>query len=148
MVERKIVKASNFHQIARNNEYFIWHFLQKNQTKNQTTLFSYFDEVSTDKQDYIIHTLKYILDGIQIPYFESYTEESIDFLMGMGFNSKYLYKVPKHPTKKEFYFSPIFIGFNRFKVIGSSLEKCYCDETLVDLIMKMNPNFILNSNFD
>lgn len=148
MVERKIVKASYFHQIAQTNEYFIWHFLQKNQTQNRLSLFSYFDEVPTERKDFVIHTLKYLLDRIQIPYFESYTDESMDFLMGLGFDVNYLYKVPNSPTHKEFYFSPIFIGFNKFKIVGSSAEKCYCDETFLELVMKMNPDFIINSSFD
>lgn len=148
MAERKIVKVTDFHTIARNNEYFIWHFLQKNQTKGALALFSYFDDAPTDKHGVVIHMLKYIIDEIQIPYFESYTEESMDFLMGLGYSADFLYKIPKTPAKREFYFSPIFLGFNRFKMVGSSAEKCYCHETLVELIMKVNPQYILDSNFD
>lgn len=148
MAERKIVNVSDFHTIARNNEYYIWHFLQKNQTKNALSLFSYFDDVATDKDAVQIHMLKYIIDEIPIPYFESFTEDSLDFLMGLGYDVNYLYKIPKTPSAKEFYFSPIFIGFNRFKIIGSSAEKCYCHETLIELIMQMNPKFLLDSKFD
>jgi hypothetical protein len=99
----------------------------------------------------ITHTIKYLFNSIDIPYFESYTEESVDFLLDLGFKENFLYqrssKDGLYKTKEQ-KFSPLFIAFNRFIMVGSSPQKCYCSDYLVELIMEINPKFILNSHFD
>lgn len=147
MARREVVSVKDFHKIASENEFFIWHFLQKNQNRTRLGIHSIFDERISD-EGLFGNPLVHVLENIEIPYFESYTEESVDFLMGFNISGEVLYKIPPIPSKKEQYYTPLFIGFNKFKYVGSSIEVCYCDEYLIELIMKMNPEFILNSKFD
>ena len=42
-MERRITTVDNYNNVARNNEYFLRHFLQKKQSANSLTLFSYFE---------------------------------------------------------------------------------------------------------
>lgn len=147
MVVRKKVKVEDFKKIASNYEFYIWNFLQREQNETTLGMFSYFD----DSQNEIKTNLtKYTLDGIEIPYFESYTEESMDFLLDFNIPHSFLFrqhdknKILEHKRK----FSPIFLGFNKYKLIGGSNEACYCPDYLIELVFKMNPEFILNSKFD
>jgi hypothetical protein len=149
-VPREVITIKDFHRVARENEFFIWHFLKKNQCAGQHELCSYFDNY-TGGLSQITHTIKYIFNSIDIPYFESYTEESMDFLLDLGFKENFLYQRnfnDKFYITKEQKFSPLFITFNRFMMVGSSPQKCYCSDYLIELIMELNPKFILNSHFD
>jgi hypothetical protein len=148
MAVRERVSVKDYHKIARENEFFIWHFLSKRQNFTHLSLYSYFDERTDENLPRSIHPLKYILDRIDIPYFETYTEDAMDFLMGFGFKWDYLYKIPDKPAPKEWYFIPMFIGFNRTKYVKSSAEVCYCDEFFLELIMQLNPKLVLDAKFD
>lgn len=146
---REKVKIENFFSIAKQHEYFLWHFLQKDQHLNRLAIYSIFDSVNQD----VLHVnhLNYILDKVDIPYFESYTEESIEFLMGLGYKGTYLFR-PTYSEKifhrREFFYNPILIGFNKFKYVKSTSEKCYCSDIIIDILYTLNPKFILDSNFD
>lgn len=151
---REIITIKDYERIAKENEYFLWHFVQKGQEKNSPSMFSYFvEDTSMYKKE---NHLKPVLDKINIPYFESYTEESIDFLVDLGLSGNLLYNPPPPPPPKylrlniprEFYYSPIILGFNRFSFKGSTFETCYCPEGIIDLISKLDIQFLLNSNLD
>ncbi len=147
---REIVTVKDFHRIAMENEFFMWHFLQKNQCSGRHVLCSYFEEHNNQLVG-VTHTMKYLLGSIKVPYFESFTEESIDFLLDLGFKEDFLYQrrlESDFPVLREQKYSPLFIAFNRFKMVGSSPQLCYCTDHFIDLVMKLNPKFILDSNFD
>jgi len=148
MAKREVVSVKDFHRIAQENEYYIWHFIQRNQNTTTLHFHSIFDERVSDYLNKGINSLAYIFDNIDIPYFESYTDESIDFWMGFNVPGNSLYKIPTVPSKKEQYYTPFLAGFNRFKYVGSTLESCYCEEVLMEIIMKLNPKFILEAKFD
>lgn len=147
MAVRKKVKVQDFKQIASTHEHYIWHFLQKEQNESELGLFSYFDEPVDEVK---INYIKYLLDGIEIPYFESYTEESMDFLMDFNIPSSHLFqpfnKNAVLPQIRKY--TPVFLGFNRLKLIGGSHQVCYCPDYMIELILNLNPEFILNSKLD
>lgn len=147
MAVRKKVKVEDFKKIASNYEFYIWNFLQREQNETTIGIFSYFDEPQNEIK---INLTKYTLNGIEIPYFESYTDESMDFLLDLNISHSSLFRhhhknlILEHKRK----FSPIFLGFNKYKLIGGSHQGCYCPEYLIELVFKMNPELILNSKFD
>lgn len=149
---RQEVSIKDFHKIVKENEYFLWHFLQKEQEATKLAIWSIFKE-NTDVEKDVENGLIHILDRINIPYFESYTEDSIDFLIDMGFDGQLLWN-PQNLKQiyidKKYYFSPIIIGFKRNKNITSTFEKgnCYCPEGIIELIGKLNPEFLINSKLD
>ena len=145
---REKIKFSDYRRIAQENEYFIWHFLQKDQGKSTLGLISYFDDLSDQSK---FHHMKYFLDNVDIPYFESYTEESIDFLLDFNLNPTLLYvadKPSRAPQARKRKFSPLLMVFNKYKLFGTSLDKCYCVEYLIEMVYNLNPKFILESKFD
>jgi hypothetical protein len=144
-MERKIITTNDFYDVARNNEYFLWHFLQKNQNNTGLGLFSYFDT----RENYE-NPIKTLLDDIDISYYESYTEDSIDFLNDLGYPYTKLWRSAKHIPDyipKNQLFSPLIIGFKRHKNIISTLDICYCVEGTIDVIGKLNPEFLLNAQY-
>jgi hypothetical protein len=142
---REIVTIEDYQRIAKENEYFLWHFVQKNQQNNSLAMFSIFTD---EKKE---NTLLPVIDKIEIPYFESYTEESIDFLINLGLSVSNLWKTPPSNQKyipQEYYYSPIILTFHKSLFKNSTFETCYCFEGLIELIGLLNPKFLLDSKLD
>jgi hypothetical protein len=75
-MENVKVTHKDFIKIAKENDYFLWHFLQKNQNDGDFIIRSINDGGNENKA----YHLNLLLKEIKIPYFESYIEDSIDFL--------------------------------------------------------------------
>jgi len=136
------VSHKDFIKIAKENDYFLWHFLQKNQNDGNLTIRSI--EEGNNK-DSTLH-LNILLKEIDIPYFESYTEDSVDFLHELGipydnlWNPNFNFILKTNDTK----FHPVVIGFKKFKKVSSTLETCYCVDGVLKIIKELNPDLILN----
>ena len=144
-MDRKIITIKDFRDVARNNEYFLWHFLQKEQYKNSTMdasiiMYSYFDNRENE-----INYIKTIVDQLEIPYYESYTEDSIDFIHGLGYQYNRLWNPPKTKVviNSNFLFNPVLVGFKKFNKVSSTLDSCYCTEGVLEVIASLNPEFLL-----
>jgi hypothetical protein len=139
-MERKIITVNDFQNVARNNEYFLWHFIQKKQKESSLGIYSYFDKREGEE-----NKIKEIMDLVNIPYFESYTEDSIDFLNGLGIPYGRLWS-PKNMTPNSFHktFNPIIIGFKKFNKIKTTQDICYCVEGVLEIISELNPEFLLS----
>ena len=115
------------------NEYYLWHFVKK-ENSGPLEIQSYFDD-KTEK-----YKLKTILDMVDIPFFESYTEDSVDFLINLGFSAKKFWSGGKE-------FAPIMIGFNKNRKVTSTQDGiCYCTEGIIDIVYQLNPKFILDKH--
>jgi hypothetical protein len=128
---REQVTVEDFNRISQENEYYLWHFVKKVYTP-ALEIQPYFDD-KTEK-----YKLKTILDMVDIPFFESYTEDSVDFLINLGFSAKKFWSGGKE-------FSPIMIGFNKNRKVTSTQDGiCYCTEGIIDIVYQLNPKFILD----
>ena len=132
---RESVTIQDYERIAKENEYFIWNFIMR-ENNYPLEIFSFFED--NDER----HTLRDVLSYIDIPYFESYIDkDSVDFLMNLEISPYHLWRKDAH-GKSIFY--PLFVGFNKRKKINSTLDtgSCYCKEGLIDLIFQ---NLILSN---
>jgi hypothetical protein len=128
---REQVTVEDFNRISQENEYYLWHFVKKVYTP-ALEIQPYFDD-KTEK-----YKLKTILDMVDIPFFESYTEDSVDFLINLGFSAKNFWSGGKE-------FAPIMIGFNKNRKVTSTKDGiCYCTEGIIDIVYQLNPKFILD----
>lgn len=138
---REKVTHKDFFRIARENEYFLWHFLQKDQNEGSLYISTIIDEIVER------NPLPNIIDNVDIPYFESYTEDSLDFLVGLGFRIESLYQNKKGDEHKR-KFASIILGFKKFTLASSTFKHCYCPEGVVSVLNDLHPKFIeqLNDN--
>lgn len=137
-MERKIITYTDFKEIAKNNEYFLWHFLQKDQEKNIFNIFSIFKE-KENSENYLTDILK----KLDISYYESYVDESIDFLISSGINQK-IWEPPIEgviPDAK-YLFKPVFLLYKGYTLKSSTFQTCYCVEGIIDMIGKENPELL------
>jgi hypothetical protein len=135
---RKKITHKDFIEIGKSNEYFLWHFLQKNQENNSLTLFSIFKEKNNEENH-----LNFVLNDLNIPYYESYVEDEMEFLLGSGIHSTY-WEAPSFSTtvSPEYFFKPAIVLYKGYSLKGSTFQTCYCIEGLVNLIGKENPELL------
>lgn len=137
MITKKITH-NDFLEIGKTNEYFLWHFLQKNQVENIFTIYSVFDEKNN-----LENHLSFLLKDLNLPYYESYTEDSIDFLLGSGINGKFWSPpVPGVYPPPGQLFSPLIALYKGYSLKGSTFQSCYCVEGIIDMIGKENPELL------
>ena len=137
MMEVKHISSKDLVSIAKEHEYFIWHLVTKKYF-NQV-LYSYFESYD----NIIHHAVRDVLSMVDVPYFESYIDDEVDFIINLkdGFAKK-IHSVTNKP-------SPVMIGFHRTNPIVSTWEGiCYCPEGMIELIYKTNPNFFKDLNLD
>jgi hypothetical protein len=137
-MERKIITHTDFKEIGKNNEYFLWHFLQKDQEKNIFQIFSIFKQKEGSN-----NYLNNILEKLNISYYESYIDESLDFLITSGINQK-IWEPPiegENPDPK-YLFKPVFLLYKGYSLKSSTFQTCYCPEGIIDMIGKENPELL------
>lgn len=142
IIEKVTVK--DFDYIAKTYKHYLWHFLQKEQYKTRLQYFSYFDKKSFEGLD---NPIIPFVDNLEIPYFESYAEESYDFLMDNRISGKLLYQ-PRFDShfylyKRQFY-TPIMIGFEHYTKISATTDFCYCGEGFSKVLLELDPLYLLN----
>ena len=138
---REQIKVEEFDRIGRQYEYFIWNFVSKNQNVSWPTIRPIFDFDETHYK--VSNSLIPLLEVFNVPYFETYIEDSIDFLVDLGvpLDSLYLREVE--------WFKPFFLTFNRKRMVNSTYNGfCYCPEGITKLLIDLNPDIVLNANLD
>ena len=135
------IKVEDFDRVGRQYEYFIWNFVSKNQNVNWPTIRPIFDfdETHYKSPNFLIP----LLEVFNVPYFETYIEDSIDFLSNLGvpLDSLYLREVE--------WFKPFILSFNRKRMVNSTYNGfCYCPEGITKLLIDLNPDIVLNVNLD
>ena len=133
---REQITVKDYEKISKENEYYLWHFVRKNDT-GISDIYSIFKD--DNKQNH----LKPMLELIDIPYFESYIEDSLDFLdmLGMPLDFLYIKDVKK--------FNTFILAFKKKRMVTSTLDGyCMCVEGITDLIFNLNPEYIEKLNLD
>lgn len=142
-MENVKVTHKDFIKIAKENDYFLWHFLQKNQNDGDFIIRSINDGGNENKA----YHLNLLLKEIKIPYFESYIEDSIDFLHELGIPYKSLWNPNfkfANSYSRDGHYHPVIIGFKKFEKIITTFDVCYCLEGVVKIIGDLNPDLILD----
>jgi hypothetical protein len=148
---REKVKVENFKKIANENEYFLWHFLMEEQNDSSYALWSIFDDRYENLiNDFMPNPLNILLSEINVPYFESYTKDSMDFLINLGIDAKILFNRSKHIVKRpeRMHYQPIIIGFKKTAQMWNTHKSCYCIEGITEIVLKMNPQLLSNIELD
>ena len=138
MIREKIT-INDYERISRENEYYIWHFVRKTNMGNRA-VYSIFDKPDFNP-DYP-HALREFLEICDIPYFESYVEDSVDLLDNLIQLSRLL-------SKNDNKLNTCVLGFNKRRMVTSTMDgHCLCVEGISEIIYELNPDFIERINLD
>ena len=127
--EFQITSISEFWKIAKEKKTFFWHFCMDDGL-GVTIL-----KTLSSKHD-LPNPLEVVLEQFGVDVYESYTKDSIDFLVELGAHTNHILN-PKSKT-----FNPFFIGFkNGKKVLGTNIDGfCYCLDGVVEIIALTDPD--------
>ena len=132
----EITPVSEFYNIAKDGGVFFWNFIIDNQQKTPVSLDPLIIEKPMSSRG---HQLRSLVIDYDIRIYESYTKDSIDFLMGFGFNSENIW------YKKKRRFKPLFLAFKGLKYvrgIPSNEVTCYCLNGVVETIILTDPTLL------
>ena len=132
----EITPVSEFYNIAKDGGVFFWNFIIDNQQKTPVSLDPLIIEEPKSSRG---HQLRSLVIDYDIRIYEAYTKDSIDFLMGFGFNSEDIW------YNKKRRFKPLFLAFNGLKYVRGIPSKevtCYCLKGVVETIILTDPTLL------
>lgn len=146
------ISVEDFKKISIGNDYYLWSFLQKKQHLTSLTIWSVVDGPLTNPKYKIKNHLLELLEIFPIRLYESYTEDSVDFLMNLGIHHENIFirkflKNSKHLRKEQYYNPHIFL-FKGSKLLDSTLNHCYCVEGVTKMLIDNAPKFVEELNLD
>lgn len=125
-----ITPIEDFWEIAKRDEFFFWHFISGvHEDKNPTSIQPIFGETNQDF-NYLIQYQKMF----NIKIYESYTKDSYDFLINLGYTTKHLL------ARDNMWLSE-FLGFKKGLLIDAThlYGKCYCPSGVLEVIRNTDP---------
>lgn len=137
MIREKIT-VKDYERISRENEYYLWHFTPLD--IGIGSIYSIFKERMFNNGR---HMMRDILEIYDIPYYESEIKDSLEFLDMLGVPLESLW------VKKAKDFNPFILAFKRKRLVAATFEGyCMCPEGITELLLKLNPDIVLNVNLD
>lgn len=134
--EFEITPISKFDKIAGDGGTFFWNFVIDNQSKTPVSLNPLtFHEPNSSHG----HDLRNLVNSYGIKIYESYTKDSIDFLINLGFKSEDIW------FEKKKRFKPLFLGFRGFEYVAGIPKNpvtCYCLNGVVEIIFLTDPTLL------
>jgi hypothetical protein len=138
---REKIKVEDFDRISLENDYYLWHFVLRD-VSCKPSMHSIFDNLDDEMRN--PNSMVEFLNTFNVPYFESYVEESVDFLDKLGVPLERLRQKGELKTIK-----PFMLTFNRRRLVNATYNGyCFCPEGITDLLYNLNPEIIYNANLD
>lgn len=132
----EITQTSEFYEIAKSGKTFFWNFIIDKQNKSTYSLDALIEDNPASQRG---HHLRDLVTDYNLPIYESYTKDSVDFLINFGFKSENIWNDKKNK------FKPLFLGFRGLKYItgipGPEVQ-CYCLSGVVDIIFLTDPTLL------
>ena len=128
--ELQITPISEFKEIAKRDEVFFWHFIPEKKDYTSTQIQPMYG--CENPEDNI---LLYCRNLFGVKIYESYTKDSYDFLINMGYTSKQFYYQKGNNWLSQ------FIGFKKGLLIDAThlKNKCYCASGILGVIRNTDP---------
>jgi hypothetical protein len=137
MIREKIT-SKDYERISKENEYYIWHFTPSD--IGIGVIYSIFKERMNSNGG---HMMRSILEIYDVPYYESEIKDNLDFLDMLGVPLQSLW------VKQAKEFNPFILAFNRKRLVAATFQGyCMCPEGITELLLKLNPEIVLNANLD
>jgi hypothetical protein len=139
---REKIKVEDFDRISLENDYYLWHFFTK-KVPCRPSMRSIFDEPELDLIS--SNSLAEFLEIFDVPYFESYIDDSMDFLDTLGVPLQFL----KAGEGENRLINPFMLTFNRRRLVNATYNGfCVCASGITKLLYDLNPKFIENLDLD
>ena len=125
------IEPIDFHKISKKHKHWLWHLTDTNVGE-----FLHIQSLSK-KMDF--HFLNEIVNRTKIPIYETNIYDVINTVL---YTDDIILQKLKRKKNKEI--GPVVLGYNHNRFVYSTLHNCYCPEGVLEIIAKLNIEFLLN----
>jgi hypothetical protein len=140
MIFHEYISVKDYRKIGLENKYWFWFF-----TASKINSGLQIHPINVDASFDGFHPFRTLIDQLEIPVFETKTEDSIDFLISLDPNLHI-----KNLNPEPNYFAPIILGFNHMRLVSSTQhpKKCFCVEGVLEMVADMNVELLAKLKYD
>jgi hypothetical protein len=150
---RRKIHQSEFNKLIVEHETFLLHFLVEDQVDHiPTTFISFFDiQKRKEMNDAESDSFEVLMGYLNLPYFELLTKDAVDLMVDLGYSTNWI--ITENPGgvvientegKPNIGYRPLMMIIHKGKVFYNTLFDCYCHETILENLVKLNPNLVFN----
>lgn len=142
---RRKIHQSEFNKLIVEHETFLLHFLTENQVDEKiSTFISFFDiEKRKKTRGWDTDHFEVLMDHIEVPYFELLTKDAVDLMVNLGYPTNWIIKNNSEDKSKVEYWALMMI-IHKGKVFYNTQFDCYCHDTILENLVKLNPDLVIN----
>lgn len=135
MIESKKIKLEDFQNVSKNNQYWLWHLTLPK--PNDFLEIQPLDEEPNEDIGY--HVFREIVSQTKIPVFQTKMIEVVDFVLYLDNKILEAFK-----NKKQDELGALILGFNHSKLVDHTINRCYCSEGVINILLSLNPKLLSN----
>lgn len=139
MIQPTKIKLEDFQQVSNGNEYWLWHLTHEKH--NEFLEIQPLDEEPNINTGF--HSFQEIVRQTKIPVFQSKMIEVIDFVLYMDDKILGAFK-----NKRKDELGGLILGFNYSKLVDHTVNRCYCSEGIINILINLNPELLSNFGED
>lgn len=135
MISATKIKFEDFKRVSDDNKYWLWHLLDGNHHPH-------LEIKPLDVQPETLdgfHVFREIIEKTKIPVFQTQIHDVMDFVLYM--DDKILNAIKNKDREN---IGPIILAFNHSRLVDHTINRCYCSEGIINMLMSLNPEFVLN----
>jgi len=132
----------NFPKLIQEHKKFVWifHFPENNvewEGAIREILPSWYKPVIQKHQNKTQHFIDLLPQEVIV--LESIAQDEIDFIMELGLPNEWIFELKDSKP-----IHPVMVSFEKGWLYNTSVGRCYCLETLVDLVVEIYPEKFLD----
>ena len=140
---RRKIHQSEFNKLIVEHETFLLHFLTENQWNREiATFISFFDiEKRKESRGWDVDHFEVLMDHLDVPYFELLTKDAVDLMVNLGYPTNWIIN---DADKTKVRYHRLMMIIHQGKVFYNTQFDCYCQDTLLENLVKLNPDLVIN----
>lgn len=135
MIEPIKIRLEDFGEVSKKNKYWLWHLID-NVHHPLLEIQPLDEEPSVFTQ---FHTFKEIVEKTKVPVYQTSVYEVVDFLFYLDNN---ILTAMKKKNNNEL--GPHILAFEHNRLVDHTINRCYCSEGIINILLTLNPELLNN----
>lgn len=135
MIEPIKIRLEDFGEVSKNNKYWLWHLTDK--VRNPILEIQPLDEEPSQFTQF--HTFKEIVKKTKIPVYQTSVYDVVDFLFYL--DNTILTALKKKNNNE---LGPHILAFEHSRLVDHTINRCYCSEGIINMLLNLNPDLLTN----
>lgn len=135
MIEPIKIRLEDFNEVSRNNKYWLWHLTEK--VHSPILEIQPLDEEPSKFTHF--HTFREIVEKTKIPVYQTSVYDVVDFLLYL--DNTILTALKK---KRNNQIGPHILAFEHSRLVDHTINRCYCSQGIIHMLLNLNPELLAN----